>query len=186
MSDKLKDDISSFHDRDIYLPRRTVMIVGEIDQDMFKSVFKNLHALDYKDGDINVIINSEGGSVTHARAIYDAIKGCSNQVNALVYGEAASSASIILQAADKRYITPNADIMIHIGEEGYDSNHPKNIRSAVRAADAHKRWMIQVYRDKITPSMTERKIEQLLDFDKYIDANKALEMGLVDEIKEEI
>lgn len=183
-NDKLKDGISEFHDHGIYVPNRTVEIFGEINLEMFDRVFKNLHALDSTQGTINLIINSEGGDVTHAKAIYDAVKGCVNYVRGIVYGEASSSASLIFQACDERLLTPNSYLMIHVGEEG-TSGHPEQIKKWQKKHEKDSLWIEDVYLEKIKlkkKRFTRQQIKSMLVFDTILYPKDAVELGLADNI----
>jgi ATP-dependent protease ClpP protease subunit len=189
MTDKLKDNLTNFHDNGIYIPRRTVSLFGGIDMDRFKTVFKNLHALDISSGDINLIINSEGGDVVQGKGIYQAIKGCSNHVRGIVYGEASSAASFILQACDKRVMTTDSYLLLHIGQEELSENHPRNIDRLHEFYRELETWLESVYLKKIKEKkkrFTRNQIKSMLQFDKYIYPAEALELGLIDEIKDSL
>lgn len=83
---------------------------------------------------ITIIMNNVGGDWYHGMAIYDAIKTCSCHCTIIVYGQAFSMGSVILQAADVRVMMPNSRAMIHYGTEAID-NHAK---IAYRWADEGK------------------------------------------------
>jgi len=188
MSERIKGAIAQFHEYGIYYPRRSIDLFGDIDHDMFVNVFKNLHALDGTQGTINIFINSEGGCTTAGRAIYDAIKGCQNYVRAMVYGEASSMASIILQAADERLMSPGSYIMIHAGEEA-TSGHPENKKRWDDFLKKEEEWFYSVYMEKIKnakPRYTKDKLKKLLTFDTILYAKEAISLGLADRISETI
>ena len=189
MTDKIKDYIDHFHDTEIYFPRKTVTLFGEINTDTFTTTFKNLHILDEKNGAINIIINSEGGDVVQGKAIYQSIRGCQNHVNGIVYGEACSAASFILMACDTRIMTPESHLMLHVGEEGMGCNHPRNID---RLHEFHRKleeWIETVYLKRIKEKkkrFTRNQMKSMLQFDKYIYPDEALDLGLIDTIKESL
>lgn len=176
-----------FHEYNIYWPNRTVPITGEVDIDMYEMVLKNLHVLDSTAGTINIFINSEGGELTQCKAIYDLIAGCNNHVRGMVYGEAASSASIFFQACDERLMSPNSELMIHIGSEGSPEDHPEN---KARWDAKYKRdgeWMREIYLERIKevkPRFTRKKLTDLLRFDTILTAKEAIELGLCDRIED--
>lgn len=193
MTDKKKDSLEFFHNYGVYLPRRTVEIFGDIDEDMFEQTFKNLHILDEtmdktnpKNTEITVVINSEGGDVTQAKAIYDAIRSCQNDVRGIVYGEASSSASIILQACDKRIMAPNSYLMMHIGEEA-TAGHPENKKRWDEKHKLDQKWMEDVYLKSLKekdPKFTRQKLQKMLTFDTILSPEEAKKIGLINEILE--
>ena len=100
-----------------------------VDVSMASNVAKGLRILENIDkksieGDnpINIVLNTDGGSVIHGMAIYDCIKACKNYVNIQVLGNAMSMGGIILQAGDNRKMTPNAKLMMHYGNFYYEGS----------------------------------------------------------------
>lgn len=187
MTTKLKDDLSQLHDNDIYIPTRTIMITGEVDRAMYERVIKNIHALDSTKGDINIKLNSQGGDVIQGRAIYSAIKSCKNHVNMIVYAEACSAASFILQAADTRIMTEESYIMIHVGSgSSADVDAHPRVKEAWDKFDQYlETWMEDVYLKKIREKkkrFTRNQIKSMLQFDKILHPKDALELGLIDKI----
>ena len=180
------DELDQWHEYDIYTPARLINLSGDINKKNASQFIKNIRLLDYvTDKDITVLISTSGGSVVHGMEIFDAIKECNSKVITHAVGPCWSMGSIILQAGDERIISTNASIMIHIGSEGYDDDHPENI----------KRWMKENERlDKITNEVLFKKIKEkkprfkmerlqnMLMFDTIFTADKALEYGLVDRI----
>jgi ATP-dependent protease ClpP protease subunit len=119
--------------------------------------------------------------------IIDAIKECSSNVITHNIGSCYSMAAIIFQAGDERLISKHASIMIHIGDEGYDSAHPKNLETWMkenkRLGDAADDILFKRIRQK-KPRFKKEKFDELLIFDTIYDAKKAIEMGLADKIAE--
>lgn len=187
MSKALHSNISNFHDYGIYLPTRTISIVGDIDRAMFEQVWANLHMLDSGNGTINVFINNEGGEVTHGLAIYDAIKGCSNHVRGMIYGEACSMASYILQACDERLMSPHSYLMIHEGVTGLDGEmHPKIKEAWDKHEKIQDKQLRDIFMQKIKekhPRYTKTKLESLLVFDTILTPKQSIELGLADRIE---
>lgn len=189
MSDDFKDHIDQFHSRGVFLDTKTIVEIGDVDEDMFDRLSKNLHALDSKMGEITIKLMSDGGYVSVARGIYDLISECKNYVKVICYGEVASSATIILQAADKRVMAPNSKLMIHVGKNGGGgSEHPRNDERLAEQNKIDKEWMEDIYLKKIKekkPRFTRKKLESMLEFDTYLNPKQALEIGLIDSIGEQ-
>jgi len=187
MSSKNKEEVSFFHDYNIYIPTRTITITGVVDIDMYENVIKNLHFLDSTVGEINIKLHSEGGDVIAAKSIFDAIFNCKNFVRIIVYGEASSSASLLVQAADERIMSINAHMMIHVGEEGFPTNHPRNLESAAKFTKKMEDWMEAVYLKRIKEKrkkFTRNQLKSMLTFDTYLSPQQCLELGLIDKIGE--
>lgn len=187
MSDNLKECLDQFHDKGVFLPTKTIMLTGEVDEEMYASAMASIHALDSLPGEITIKLMSEGGDVTVARGIYDAIANAKNIVRIQTYGVVASAATIILQAADKRVMAPNSLLMVHAGSEGMASDHPRNVDSLYKQYRADEKWMQKIYLDRIKEKKkryTKQKLEDLLVWDRYLTAKEAVELGLADEIGE--
>ena len=182
-----KEHLEQFHENSVFIETKTIVLVGEVDDDMFEMLAKNLHALDTKSGEITIKLMSEGGSVTVARGIYDLIRGCKNVVRIQCYGEVASSATIILQAADRRIMAPNSKLMVHVGEEGAPRSKPRDMDRLVQEHRVDEKWMEDIYLKKIKekkPRYTRKNLKAMLEYDTYLNPKQALELGLCDEIGE--
>jgi ATP-dependent Clp protease protease subunit len=190
-----KEDLERFHEIGVYLPKRTLFIGSEqydgdgnesgVDGMLAQRVIKNLLALDTEPHDpITIIMNNAGGSFYDGLAIYDAIKSCKSKVTIIVYGQAFSMASIILQAADERIMAPNAVQMMHYGStviEGDAKNAQKQAREDARL----NKWTEHLYLDRMRqkdPDFKLTKLKQLLTNDTYLTADESIEMGLADKI----
>lgn len=198
MAKLVRDDVDKFFDYEIYIPTRTIYM-GSVDNDqevgesgtdgaMAERVIKALHILDSSapagDKPITIIMNNPGGDAYHGLAIYDAIKACKNHVTIVVYGHAMSMGSIILQAADKRVMAPNSRMMIHYGTWG-THDHPKIVYSWAEEGKKFDAWMEQLYLGKIRekhPNFTLKKIQEMCNFDTFINPEEAVALGLADEI----
>lgn len=187
MSDNLKDYLDQFHDKGVFIPTKTIMLTGPVDEDMYVQAMASIHAFDSMPGDITIKLMSDGGDIAVARAIYDAIANAKNIVRIQTYGVVASAATIILQAADKRVMAPNSLLMVHSGAEGMASDHPRNVDSLYKQYRADEKWMHKIYLDRIKEKKkryTKQKLEDLLVWDRYLTAKEAVDLGLADEIGE--
>jgi len=187
MSEKLSEFIELFHDHDVFIPTKTMKLVGDVDEDLFNSALCNLHSLDSIHGDITIKLMSDGGSVSIARGIYDLIIGCKNRVRIICYGEVSSAGTIILQAGDHRVMSENSKLMIHVGEEGMSSNHPRNIDKLHEQYRIDEKWIEDIYLLKIKEKkkrFTRENLKDMLIWDKSLSPKEALALGLIDSIGE--
>ncbi len=184
---KINNFSDQAHTTGLYLPTRTMFLTGEVGIEMYENVITNLHILDTQPGTVKIYINSGGGDVTQAWAIYDAIRAMKCMVRCVVFGEASSAASLILQAGDDRILTPNSEMMIHVGEEGYEQNHPKNVENWFMRSREVEEKMKDVYLKRIKekkPRFTKKKFEELWMFDKILKPKESVALGLADKILE--
>lgn len=178
-----KESIDRFFDYDFHIDSRTVYIGGEIDSVTAERVIKGLHILKMKEseGDITVLLNSEGGNWYDGLAIYDMIKSLDkNHVTIEVLGHAFSMASVILQAGDERIIHPNASIMVHDGQDGFDGK-PKDNEAWAKHGRMERDRMYKIFASR-TKYQTPKHWEKLCSHDTIFTADRALEIGLVDGI----
>ena len=89
-------------------------------------------------------------------------------------------AAWILQAADHRAATQNSTIMIHVGEVGYESDHPNNIAARVQYHEAQEKRLVAMLAERI--QLTSTEVSDLLEFDKIYTAQEAYTLGLLDEV----
>ncbi len=171
---------------DIYsrlLKDRIVFLGTGIDDDVANSVIAQLLFLEAQGSgeDITMYINSPGGVVTSALAIYDTMQYIKSDVSTICIGTAASAASLLLAAGEKgkRFILPNAEVMIHQvlgGTEGQASD-----------IDIHARHILKTKErlNKIMANHTGQKmatIEKDSDRDNFMSATEAKKYGIVDKI----
>ena len=174
-------------DHGIDIRGRIIYLKGSIDDEAYDKFVKRIKYLDKTAGDIEVVLNSEGGCVTSGLAIHDAIKACDNPVTIKVYGAALSIASVILQAGDKRVMSKYSRIMIHRGESEIVGDF-NNVKRQMKEQEDLDKILCKVYFEKITeenPDFKMSQLEKLMDFDTYFSADKALEFGLIDEVEGE-
>ena len=105
------------------LDERIILITSVIEVHMASNICAQLMYLDAKNSNkpITIYINSPGGSVTSALAIYDTIQLIKSETNTVCIGQAASAGALLLCCGKKRFITPNAEVLIHqplIGGQG--------------------------------------------------------------------
>ena len=133
--------------------------------------------------DVHIYINSPGGSLTAAMAIYDTMKFLHCDVVTYCIGQAASAATILLAAGTKgkRYSLPNSRVMIHQPYGGATGQ----ARDITIAANEILRWRKKI--NEILSKDTGKSVEQIekdSDRDFFMTAQEALEYGIVDKVIE--
>jgi ATP-dependent Clp protease protease subunit len=171
---------------DIYsrlLKDRIVFIGTPIDDLVANLVVAQMLFLQMEDPkrDINLYINSPGGSVTAGLAIYDTMQFVTCDVATYCVGVAASMGAVLLTAGTKgkRYALPNSDLMIHQvsgGAQGTASDVERTVEYMFRL----KKRLIKIMAHHTGKS--EDRIKEDSDRDYWITADEAKEYGLVDEV----
>ena len=171
---------------DIYsrlLKERVIFIVGPIEDYSANLIVAQLLFLESEnpEKDINIYINSPGGSVTAGMAIYDTMQFVKPDVSTMVIGQAASMGALLLAAGSsgKRYALPNSRVMIHQplgGFQGQASDIDIHAREILKIKDTLNR-ILQHH-----TGQPLEVIEQDTDRDKFLSAQSACEYGLIDEV----
>jgi ATP-dependent Clp protease protease subunit len=171
---------------DIYsrlLKDRIIMLGTEVDDDVANVVVAQLLFLESEDPDkdINLYINSPGGSVTAGLAIYDTMQYVKPSVSTICVGQAASMAALLLLAGakGKRCALPNARIMIHQpmgGARGQATDIDIQAREILRMK-ARLNELIA----KHTGQSLDR-VEKDTDRDYFMGAVEAKQYGIIDEV----
>lgn len=182
------DELDQWHAYGIYTPARLIDLSGDIDKETAVQFIKNIRLLDHvNQKDITILINSSGGSVRRGMDIIDPIKECDSKVITHATGSCYSMAAIIFQAGDERLMSANASLMIHIGEEEYDSDHPVNMDRWIKENRRLGKIADDILYEKIKavkPRFKKEKFEELLVFDTIYTPEEAIRMGLANRIKE--
>ncbi|TRZ79501.1 ATP-dependent Clp protease proteolytic subunit [bacterium] len=173
---------------DIYsrlLKERIVFIGGTIHDELANVVIAQLLFLESQDAkkDIKLYVNSPGGVVTSALAIYDTIQYVQCDIVTICTGLAASAAALLLTAGTKgkRFMLPNSEAMLHQIMGGAQGQASEIAISAKHILNLKKRL------NKILAHHTGRNLQQIekdTDRDFYLSAQDAVKYGLVDKIIE--
>jgi ATP-dependent Clp protease protease subunit len=171
---------------DIYsrlLKDRIVFLGTPIDDDVANVVIAQLLFLESEDPDkdINLYVNSPGGSVTSGLAIYDTMQYVKPQVSTICLGQAASMGAFLLSggAAGKRFAVPNARIMIHQPLGGFQG------QATDIEIQAKEILRIKARLNEILAKHTRQPIERIekdTDRDYFMGPGEAKEYGLIDEV----
>ena len=179
---------SQFGERayDIYsrlLKDRIIFLGGLINDAVANTVIAQLLFLESQDQkkDIQLYVNSPGGSVTAGLAIYDTIQYLKPDVSTICVGLAASMAATLLASGEKgkRFGLPNSEILIHQvmgGVEGQAVEIEISARHILKIRDRLNQILVKHTGQKID------KIEKDTDRDFYMSANEAKEYGIIDHI----
>jgi len=173
---------------DIYsrlLRDRVVLLEGEVHDQMANLIVAQLLFLESEDTDkdINLYINSPGGSVTAGMAIYDTMQFIKPDVNTIVMGQACSMGSLLAQAGakDKRFILPNARHMIH-QPSGGARGQATDMEIQVREILEMKRNLTQIYVNHNSAGKTFTDLYADMERDNYMSAEQAVAYGLADKV----
>jgi ATP-dependent Clp protease protease subunit len=181
---------SNFGERayDIYsrlLKDRIIFIGMEIGDQLANAVIAQLLFLEKEDStkDIDLYINSPGGSVVDGLAIYDTMQLIKPQVSTICVGLAASMGAVLLAggASGKRYALPNSKVMIHQPWGGF-RGQASDIEIHAREMLATKRRLNEILAKHTGQDI--KKIEKDTDRDNFLSAEEAKKYGLIDQIIE--
>ena len=181
----VENDLSVERSYDIFsrlLKERIIFLSGEINDSMANTVVAQLLYLDsLGNDDISIYINSPGGVISAGMAIYDTMNFIKSDVSTICVGIAASMGAFLLSSGTKgkRFILPNADVMIHQPLGGAEGQATDIKIASERILNLKNRL------NKILAKNTGKnlkKIERDTERDNYLDANEAVGYGLVDKI----
>ena len=164
---------------------RIIFLGVQVDDASADDVMAQLLVLESQDPDRDIVmyINSPGGSFTAMTAIYDTMQFVPNDIVTVGIGMAASMGQLLLTAGTKgkRYITPNARVLLHQPHGGFGGTSSDIQTQAQLILDMKKRLA------EITAAQTGKTVEQINkdgDRDRWFNAQEALEYGFVDHIRE--
>lgn len=164
------------------LKDRIIILNGEIDSKLSSIIVSELLYLDsISQEDIFLYINSPGGSITEGMAIMDTMNYIKSDVKTICLGLAASMAAFLLScgAKGKRYILPNAEVMIHQPLGGVEGQATE-IKIVAERILRLKNKLNKILSENTNKSIDV--IERDTERDHFLTAEEALEYGIVDEI----
>jgi len=183
---------------DIYsrlLQDRIIMLNGPVEDNMANLIVAQMLYLesDNPDKEINLYINSPGGSVTSGMAIYDTMNFIKSDVRTIVLGRASSMGSFLAQAgtAGKRNVLPQSRTMIHrvsSGTQGTSGSvyvQELQFEDALRSMEESKkinRRLTELYVKHNSAGKTYDELVETMKFDTFLTAEEAVAYGLADSI----
>jgi len=185
---------------DIYsrlLKDRIIMLNSVVEDNMANLIVAQMLFLEAEnpDKDINLYINSPGGSVTSGLAIYDTMQFIKPDVKTIVMGQAASMGSFLAQAGakGKRFVLPESRTMIHRVSSGTrgtsGSVHVQELQmeDAIRSFEEGKRLnerLTELYVKHNTANKTYEELFDTMKYDTFLSAEQAVENGFADKVVE--
>jgi ATP-dependent Clp protease protease subunit len=171
---------------DIYsrlLKDRIIFLGSAIDDEVANVIIAQLLFLAQQNDaeDVKMYINSPGGSVTAALAIYDTMQFVKPDIQTICLGMAASAGALLLSAGKKgkRFILPNAEVMIHQvlgGTQGQATEIDIHARHILRTRDRLNAILVKHTGQKLA------KIEKDTERDYFMSAEESVKYGIVDKI----
>ncbi|TDJ35807.1 MAG: ATP-dependent Clp endopeptidase proteolytic subunit ClpP [Gammaproteobacteria bacterium] len=173
---------------DIYsrlLKERLIFIVGPVEDQMGNLIVAQLLYLESEnpDKDIQLYINSPGGSVTSGLAVYDTMQFINCDVSTICIGQAASMGALLLcgGAKGKRYALPHSRMMLHQPSAGY-SGQATDIDIHAKEVLELKRRLNEIM--SFHTGQTFERIQQDLERDNFMGSEEAMKYGLIDTMLE--
>ncbi|UCF33567.1 MAG: ATP-dependent Clp protease proteolytic subunit [Phycisphaerales bacterium] len=171
---------------DMLLENRIIFLSGPIIDRTASTVIQQLLYLQSikRSQDVHLYINSPGGLVDQTLAIYDTMQFMGCEVATYCIGQAASGAAVLLMAGTKgkRFILPNAKVMLHQPYGGI-TGQAEDIRIQAEEVLRDKRRLNEIISHCTGKAIDE--VEAETERDRYLNAQEALNYGIVDEILEE-
>jgi ATP-dependent Clp protease protease subunit len=174
---------------ELFFKNRNIYLWGPVEDKSAKDIVNRLLLLDAdKPGkQINFYINSPGGVVTSGMVIYDTMRMIKSPVSTICMGLAASMGSILLSAGEKgkRFVFPHGEVMIHqpsLG--GYFQGVSADLEIHAKQIQKTKLLGAQILSDNCGQPFD--KVLRDLERDYWMNANEALEYGIVDKIMEKL
>lgn len=161
---------------------RTIILMGEIDPDStyeFLTAVVDLSSERAKEP-VRLIINSPGGHIIHAFAMYDALKGAPFRTTGIVVGECCSAATIVLQACHNRLMSPNSTFMIHVGTSFIGAKHHNEAVTDMKEIDRMSRAADELVAKRA--GIPLKKYRKLQIFGRYFTAQEAVEYNFADKV----
>ncbi len=176
---------------DIYsrlLKDRIIILGSAINDQVSNSIVAQMFFLEMEnpDKDINIYINSPGGSVTSGLAIYDVMQFVKCDISTTCIGMAASMGSLLLAGGTKgkRFALPHSEIMVHqplIGGGGL-TGQASDIEIYAKNMVKNKRILTEIYENHTGQSFDE--LTKAMDRDNFMTAEESKEFGIIDKVVE--
>lgn len=159
---------------------RTIFMYGEICDQNVSRVVTALAMFDTTEGVVRIVMSSGGGHVDSGNTLYDSVRMHHNPVVIDAIGTCQSVATMILQAASVRRLSTECRVMVHEGQASVADIGPRGlVKVAQEVAFLHDRY-IEILAER--SGMDLKKMRDLCTQETFISSQKAIELGLADEI----
>ncbi len=162
------------------IKNRRIFMFGEVNNSLALSIISQLIYLDEKSNDdIYLVMKGPGGSIADGMAIFDTMNMIKSNVNTIAVGECASMNAFLLSSGKKRYITFNADVMIHQPLGSFQGQASDIVIQAEHIEYLKKKMM------NLMATQCKKNVKQIIndiERDKWMSAEEACKYGLVDKV----
>jgi ATP-dependent Clp protease protease subunit len=166
---------------------RSLLITGEVTQESLNEVVPLVMRLDekvHRDG-IHIYLTSPGGQGTAGMALYDFLKSRKNDITVIAQGECSSVAALVMQAADRRLISPHSRMLLHFGHVDMSNKGSVDADTLIRSGEEVRRldeMFVDIMWGGSNSATSRSQVYRLLQRNTFITANQALALGFVDAI----
>lgn len=181
MNDSSREkEVERYSPTALMFKNRVIIVAGQVDTNLALNVIAQVKHLEFANPEepITLLINSPGGSVIDGMAMFDVIRQCSCPIITIGNGMQASMGSIMLAAGDQRFMTPNADLMIHqimTGANGGTQHTDFEIRSGhtARLHEALKSVYVEF------TGLKHEYWDLVMERDTWLTAEQAMKIGYI-------
>lgn len=172
------EKLKRLHDLGIDVDNGMIPLIGTVDEDMYRHLVDCLTQLSNTKQaypELTILLNTYGGELYHAFAIYDLLRKQEMDIRIVCNGPVMSAGTIILMAGDTREMTPLSFLMIHYGFDMQESH------SGLKQNADLLELMKKLYKENSQASA--KTVDGWFDADRYFTAKEALKIGLIDKVQ---
>ena len=171
------DKLKRLHDLGIDIENGIIPLIGDVNESMYTSLVDSLISLANAGvgyDTITILLNTYGGELYHAFAIYDQLKSQDMKIRIVCNGPVMSAGTIILMAGDVREMTPLSFLMVHYGVDMQESHN--GLKQNKRLMETMKKLYVE------NSTATDKQVSGWFDTDTFFDSEQALKYGLVNKV----
>lgn len=171
------DKLTRLNNLSIDIENGIIPLIGEVGDGMYSQLVDGLVSLSNAGlsyDTLTILLNTYGGELYHAFAIYDQLRAQDMKIRIVCNGPVMSAGTIILMAGDVREMTPLSFLMVHYGVDMQESH--SGLKQNKRLMDTMKKLYLE------NSTATSKQISSWFDTDTFFTAEDALKYGLVDKV----